>query len=119
MSDVTGRITPRGINIACCVSWLRQEENQHRSVPFEIARTLPTELSRLMCHAREACELGYAHDTRYAITVLKPEYAQTGLGELLRVTRNLDRRATQSTATLGSACSGPSSSASCVPRSAM
>ncbi len=84
------RETRRGINITYCVSWLRQEENQYLSVPFEIARTLPTELLRLMGYARGAYALGYVDDARDPIVVLKPEEAQTGLGELDQATVNLD-----------------------------
>jgi ectoine hydroxylase-related dioxygenase (phytanoyl-CoA dioxygenase family) len=74
--------TRRGINITYCVSWLRQEENQYLSVPPDVARTLPTDLLRLMGYARGAYALGYVDDTRDPLVVLRPEEAASGLGEL-------------------------------------
>jgi ectoine hydroxylase-related dioxygenase (phytanoyl-CoA dioxygenase family) len=73
--------TRYGINITYALSWLRQEENQYLSVPHDVARTLPTELLRLMGYARGAYALGYVDDLRDPIEVLRPG-AATGLGEL-------------------------------------
>ncbi len=72
-----------GINITYNRSWLRQEENQYLSVPFEIARTLPVELLRLMGYARGAYALGYVDDLRDPLDALRggPPTA-TGLGDL-------------------------------------
>jgi ectoine hydroxylase-related dioxygenase (phytanoyl-CoA dioxygenase family) len=73
--------TRYGINITYDVSWLRQEENQYLSVPFEIARTLPTELLRLMGYARGAYALGYVDDLRDPLEVLRAGEARDGLGD--------------------------------------
>lgn len=71
-----------GVNITYNASWLRQEENQYLSVPFEIARTLPVELLRLMGYARGAYALGYVDDLRDPIEVVRPDLATSGLGDL-------------------------------------
>ena len=71
-----------GINITYNLSWLRQEENQYLAVPFEIARTLPIELLRLIGYQRGAYALGYVDDLRDPIEVLRPELARAGLGNL-------------------------------------
>jgi ectoine hydroxylase-related dioxygenase (phytanoyl-CoA dioxygenase family) len=81
--------TRSGINLTYAASWLRQEENQYLSCPPEIARTLPTELLRLMGYARGAYALGYVDDTRDPIEVLRPEAAQDGLGALERAREQL------------------------------
>jgi ectoine hydroxylase-related dioxygenase (phytanoyl-CoA dioxygenase family) len=74
--------TRYGINITYNASWLRQEENQYLSVPLEIARTLPVDLLRLIGYARGAYALGYVDDLRDPIEVVRPDLANTGLGEL-------------------------------------
>jgi len=71
-----------GINITYNRSWLRQEENQYLSVPFEIARTLPVELLRLMGYARGAYALGYVDDLRDPIEVLQTGATPSGFGDL-------------------------------------
>jgi ectoine hydroxylase-related dioxygenase (phytanoyl-CoA dioxygenase family) len=81
--------TRTGINLTYAVSWLRQEENQYLSCPVEIARSLPTELLRLMGYARGAYALGYVDDTRDPIEVLRPEAATDGLGALERARQQL------------------------------
>ena len=63
---------PCGINITDRVSWLQQEVSKCLSVSFEIERTMPTELSRLMRPAREACAPGYVDDTCDVIVALQP-----------------------------------------------
>ncbi len=73
-----------GLNITYAVAWLRQEENQYLSVPFEIARELPEPLLRLMGYARGAYALGYVDDLRDPIEVLRPDAARTGFGDLAR-----------------------------------
>ena len=74
--------TRYGINITYNLSWLRQEENQYLSVPFEVARTLPVDLLRLIGYARGAYALGYVDDLRDPIEVLRPDLAHDGLGDL-------------------------------------
>ena len=76
-----------GINITYNRSWLRQEENQYLSVPFEIARTLPVELLRLMGYARGAYALGYVDDLRDPIEVLNVQTPPIGLGDLTAAAR--------------------------------
>ena len=71
-----------GLNITYNVSWLRQEENQYLSVPFEIARTLPVELLRLIGYQRGAYALGYVDDLRDPIEVIRPDLKKVGLGDL-------------------------------------
>jgi ectoine hydroxylase-related dioxygenase (phytanoyl-CoA dioxygenase family) len=74
--------TRRGANITYSASWLRQEENQYLAVPFEVARTLPLELLRLMGYSRGAYALGYVDDLRDPIEVVRPDLGSTGLGDL-------------------------------------
>jgi ectoine hydroxylase-related dioxygenase (phytanoyl-CoA dioxygenase family) len=71
-----------GLNLTYAVAWLRQEENQYLSVPFEVARELPEPLLRLMGYARGAYALGYVDDLRDPIEVLRPEAARLGFGDL-------------------------------------
>lgn len=71
-----------GINITYNRSWLRQEENQYLSVPFDVARTLPEDLLRLMGYARGAYALGYVDDLRDPIEVLRTDAAPSGFGDL-------------------------------------
>jgi ectoine hydroxylase-related dioxygenase (phytanoyl-CoA dioxygenase family) len=70
-----------GLNLTYVVSWLRQEENQYLSVPLEVARTLPTDLLRLMGYARGAYALGYVDDGRDPLEVVRPGASVGGLGD--------------------------------------
>jgi ectoine hydroxylase-related dioxygenase (phytanoyl-CoA dioxygenase family) len=76
------RDTRIGLNITYNVSWLRQEENQYLSVPFDIARTLPVDLLKLIGYRRGAYALGYVDDLRDPIEVIRPDLKKTGLGDL-------------------------------------
>lgn len=87
----TSEETRCGINVTYCVSWLRQEENQYLSTPFDIARTLPIELLKLMGYARGAYALGYVDDGRDPLTVLRPDYVDEGLGNLDAALANLQK----------------------------
>ncbi len=69
-----------GLNITYNVAWLRQEENQYLSVPIDVARTLPTELLRLMGYDRGAYALGYIDDLRDPIEAVRPGLGTTGFG---------------------------------------
>lgn len=72
-----------GANITYAVSWLRQEENQYLSVPFDMARTLDDDLLRLMGYARGAYALGYVDDLRDPLEVLRGGGSQgAGFGDL-------------------------------------
>jgi hypothetical protein len=71
-----------GLNITYARAWLRQEENQYLSVPFEIARELPEPLLRLMGYARGAYALGYIGDLRDPIEAVRPSAGSVGLGDL-------------------------------------
>jgi ectoine hydroxylase-related dioxygenase (phytanoyl-CoA dioxygenase family) len=70
-----------GVNITYNLAWLRQEENQYLSVPFDVARTLPVDLLRLMGYARGAYALGYVDDLRDPISVVRPDLDTVGFGE--------------------------------------
>jgi ectoine hydroxylase-related dioxygenase (phytanoyl-CoA dioxygenase family) len=70
-----------GLNITYNVSWLRQEENQYLSVPFDIAATLPIDLLRLIGYRRGAYALGYVDDLRDPIEVVRPDLKSNGLGD--------------------------------------
>ena len=70
-----------GVNITYNLAWLRQEENQYLSVPFDVARTLPVELLRLMGYARGAYALGYVDDLRDPIAVVRPDLESVGFGD--------------------------------------
>jgi hypothetical protein len=76
------RETRCGINVTYARSWLRQEENQYLSVPLAVARTLPTELLRLIGYARGAYALGYVDDLRDPLEVVRPEVETDGFGDL-------------------------------------
>lgn len=69
-----------GLNIGYGLSWLRQEENQYLSVPFDIARTLPVELLKLMGYRRGAYALGYVDDLRDPLEILSPCHGGDGFG---------------------------------------
>jgi ectoine hydroxylase-related dioxygenase (phytanoyl-CoA dioxygenase family) len=84
--------TRYGLNITYTRGWLRQEENQYLAVPFELARTLPDELLRLMGYARGAYALGYVDDLRDPLDVLRGTRASTGLGESERALEAAARR---------------------------
>jgi hypothetical protein len=75
-------MTRIGLNITYNVSWLRQEENQYLSVPFDIAATLPIDLLRLIGYRRGAYALGYVDDLRDPIEVVRPDLKSNGLGDL-------------------------------------
>jgi ectoine hydroxylase-related dioxygenase (phytanoyl-CoA dioxygenase family) len=83
----------RGLNLTYCRSWLRQEENQYLSVPFEVARSLPEPLLRLMGYARGAYALGYVDDLRDPLEVLRPAEASEGFGTLEEAQARLRRGA--------------------------
>ena len=74
--------TRSGINITYNVSWLRQEENQYLAVPLEVAKTLPVDVLKLIGYQRGAYALGYVGDLLDPMEVVKPDYRQTGLGDL-------------------------------------
>jgi ectoine hydroxylase-related dioxygenase (phytanoyl-CoA dioxygenase family) len=73
-----------GINITYNLSWLRQEENQYLAVPFDVARTLPIELLKLIGYRRGAYALGYVDDLRDPIEVIHPGLKKAGLGDNLK-----------------------------------
>lgn len=62
-----------GVNITYNLSWLRQEENQYLAVPFEIAKTLPVDLLKLIGYRRGAYALGYVDDLRDPLDVIRPD----------------------------------------------
>jgi hypothetical protein len=70
-----------GVNLTYARSWLRQEENQYLSVPLDVARTLDTDLLRLLGYQRGAYALGYVDDLRDPIEVVRPEAASIGFGD--------------------------------------
>jgi ectoine hydroxylase-related dioxygenase (phytanoyl-CoA dioxygenase family) len=70
-----------GVNLTYARSWLRQEENQYLSVPLEVAKTLDTDLLRLLGYQRGAYALGYVDDLRDPIEVVRPEAASIGFGD--------------------------------------
>lgn len=76
--------TRYGLNLTYNLAWLRQEENQYLSVPFELARTLPVPLLRLMGYARGAYALGYVDDLRDPLDVLLQRKRPVGLGDATR-----------------------------------
>jgi ectoine hydroxylase-related dioxygenase (phytanoyl-CoA dioxygenase family) len=88
--------TRYGLNLTYARSWLRQEENQYLSVPFEVARELPDELLRLIGYQRGAYALGYVDDTRDPLEVLRGADARDSdagrLGDLERAAAQLRRR---------------------------
>jgi len=87
----TSHDTRCGINVTYCVSWLRQEENQYLSTPFDVARTLPVDLLKLMGYARGAYALGYVDDGRDPLSVLRPDIVDPGLGDLAEALQQLKK----------------------------
>jgi ectoine hydroxylase-related dioxygenase (phytanoyl-CoA dioxygenase family) len=83
-----------GLNLTYNRAWLRQEENQYLSVPREVAATLPEDLLRLMGYARGAYALGYVDDLRDPISVVRPELASVGFGDLADAAAAADRSTT-------------------------
>jgi ectoine hydroxylase-related dioxygenase (phytanoyl-CoA dioxygenase family) len=82
--------TRYGVNLTYALSWLRQEENQYLAVPFDVARTFPEPLLRLMGYARGAYALGYVDDLRDPLDVLLGRTdGGAALGELDAATRRL------------------------------
>ena len=71
-----------GLNLTYALGWLRQEENQYLSVPFELARTLPDPLLRLIGYARGAYALGYVDDVRDPLDALRGRSSSAKLGDL-------------------------------------
>jgi ectoine hydroxylase-related dioxygenase (phytanoyl-CoA dioxygenase family) len=71
-----------GLNLTYALGWLRQEENQYLSVPFELARTLPDSLLRLIGYARGAYALGYVDDVRDPLDALRGRTSSSRLGDL-------------------------------------
>jgi hypothetical protein len=85
--------TRYGVNLTYALSWLRQEENQYLAVPFEVARTFPEPLLRLMGYARGAYALGYVDDLRDPLDVLLGRAdGAVALGELDAAQRKLRAR---------------------------
>jgi hypothetical protein len=80
-----------GVNLTYARSWLRQEENQYLSVPLDVARTLDTDLLRLLGFQRGAYALGYVDDLRDPIVVVRPEAAELGFGDVALDDGGLDR----------------------------
>ncbi len=70
----------RAINITYNVSFLRQEENQYLSVPFETAAAFPEPLQRLMGYRMGAYALGYIDDLRDPLAALDPDNPVHELG---------------------------------------
>jgi ectoine hydroxylase-related dioxygenase (phytanoyl-CoA dioxygenase family) len=81
-----------GVNLTYAVSWLRQEENQYLSVPFEVARTLPEPLLRLLGYARGAYALGYVDDLRDPLEALLGRPTGEGFGDLAVAARRATGR---------------------------
>ncbi len=90
------KATRYGLNLTYARSWLRQEENQYLSVPFEIARELPDELLKLIGYQRGAYALGYVDDVRDPLEVLRGKRADDAdaglLGDLERAQAQLRER---------------------------
>ncbi len=66
------------VNLAYCLGWLRQEENQYLAVPHEVAATLDRELLELMGYARGGLGLGNAVDRSDPMGVFDPELLRPG-----------------------------------------
>jgi ectoine hydroxylase-related dioxygenase (phytanoyl-CoA dioxygenase family) len=87
--------TRYGLNLTYARSWLRQEENQYLSIPFDVARTLPDELLRLVGYQRGAYALGYVDDVRDPLDALRGTHGDSDaqLGDLERAAAQLRGRA--------------------------
>ena len=87
--------TRYGLNLTYARSWLRQEENQYLSVPFDVARELPDELLKLIGYQRGAYALGYVDDVRDPLEVLRGKRSADSdaglLGDLERAQAQLRR----------------------------
>jgi ectoine hydroxylase-related dioxygenase (phytanoyl-CoA dioxygenase family) len=60
-----------GVNIDYVLGWLRQQENQYLVTPPEVARHLPEDLQRLVGYTLGAYALGYVHELRDPVEVLR------------------------------------------------
>ncbi|MFV1943998.1 phytanoyl-CoA dioxygenase family protein [Pseudomonas luteola] len=60
----------QALNLTYAVGWVRQEENQYLSTPVEIAKTLPTDLLKLMGYDFGAFGLGYVFDFKHPLSAL-------------------------------------------------
>ena len=63
----------RALNIDYCIGWLRQEENQYLVVPQELAKTLPSDMQRLIGYDYGAGSCGYVREFEDPIVALYPE----------------------------------------------
>jgi ectoine hydroxylase-related dioxygenase (phytanoyl-CoA dioxygenase family) len=68
-----------GIQCSYALGWLRQEENQYLSVPLDIAKTLPTDLLRLMGYEKGSFTLGYIDNMRDPINAVRPGEAESAV----------------------------------------
>jgi ectoine hydroxylase-related dioxygenase (phytanoyl-CoA dioxygenase family) len=83
-----------GLNLTYARSWLRQEENQYLTVPFDLARTFPDELLRAMGYQRGAYALGYVDDLRDPLEALKGEgHGTRELGSYEAAVARLEKKA--------------------------
>jgi ectoine hydroxylase-related dioxygenase (phytanoyl-CoA dioxygenase family) len=76
-ANTTDRVR-HAVNLAYCLGWLRQEENQYLAVPHEVAATLDTELLELMGYARAGLGLGNGVDRSDPMGIFDPELARPG-----------------------------------------
>jgi ectoine hydroxylase-related dioxygenase (phytanoyl-CoA dioxygenase family) len=68
----------QAVNIAYCLGWLRQEENQYLAVSHEAATTLDAELLGLMGYVRCGPSLGNAVDRSDPMGVFDPKLSRPG-----------------------------------------
>ncbi|MEV6349724.1 phytanoyl-CoA dioxygenase family protein [Actinoplanes sp. NPDC051851] len=63
----------QAVNLAYCVGWLRQEENQYIVVPPEVAATLDDDLLKLMGYEVAAPGFGLGPDFKHPLAVFRDE----------------------------------------------
>ncbi|MEE2783849.1 MAG: phytanoyl-CoA dioxygenase family protein [Pseudomonadota bacterium] len=69
-----------GVNLAYCLGWLRQEENQYLCCPPDIAKHFDTTLQNLLGYTQGEYALGYYSDpySKDEVMILEPEKALLG-----------------------------------------
>jgi ectoine hydroxylase-related dioxygenase (phytanoyl-CoA dioxygenase family) len=66
-----------GVNLAYCLGWLRQEENQYLCCPPDIAKNFDVTLQNLLGYTQGEYALGYYSDpySKDKVVILEPEKA--------------------------------------------
>lgn len=78
----------QAVNLTYAVGWVRQEENQYLTTPPEIAKTLPTDLLKMIGYDYGCFGLGYTGDFEHPLTALGREAGESMSTALLDSSTN-------------------------------